>query len=167
MSEDNRKTLRDVLDELEDYFESLEGEIQEAVRKGMDSTSLAKPFIAGFTFNLGPEGKPSVQMFGNNPVTGDGVRSPINEQVVDDKNGTLRLLLEIPGVEKGDISVETTEQAVLVTAENDGRKYRAEVELKVPVKADSGRAEYKNGILEISFSLKDNTNKGFRRVNVV
>ena len=167
MSEDNRKTLRDVLDELEDYFESLEGEIQEAVKKGMDSANFGKPFIAGFSFNLGPEGKPSVQMFGNNPVVGDGVRSPINEQVVDDKNGTLRLLLEIPGVEKDDISVETTEETAIVTAENDGRKYRAEIGLKSPVRADSGKAEYKNGILEISFSLKDKTNKGFRRVNVV
>ena len=166
MSEDNRKTLRDVLDELEDYFEGLEGEIQEAVRKSLDSGVSGKPFIAGFSFSLGPEGKPSVQLFGNNQV-GNGARSPINEQVVDDKNGTLRLLLEMPGVERDDITVESTEETAVVTAENSGRKYRAEISLKAPVKSDSGKAEYKNGILEISFSLKDKANKGFRKVNVV
>lgn len=168
MSEDKRRDLRDMLDELDGYFENFQKEMEEAVRNSvLGAERSLKPFIAGFSFNLGPEGKPSVQMFGNNSITGDGFRAPINEQVVDEKNGTLRLLLEMPGVEKENISVEATESTAVVTAENDGRKYRAELELRSPVKADSGRAEYKNGILEISFSLKDKTNKGFKRVNVV
>lgn len=168
MAEDRRKDLRDVLDELDDYFESLQKQIDEAVKSSiMGAEKSIKPFVAGFSFNLGPEGKPSVQLFGDSPVRRDGARSPINEQVVDEKNGTLRLLLEMPGVEKSDINVETTEDTALVTAENGGRSYRAEIELKSPVKPDSGTAEYKNGILEISFTLEDKANKGFRRVNVV
>ena len=167
MSEDRRKDLRDVLDEIDEYFESLQKQIDEAVRSSiLGAEKSAKPFIAGFSFNLGPEGKPSVQLFGNSP-TRTGVRSPINEQVLDEKNGTLRLLLEMPGVEKDDINVETTEETALITAVNNGHNYRAEIELKFPVKPDSGKAEYKNGMLEISFSLKDKANKGFRRVNVV
>ena len=168
MSEDRRKDLRDVLDELDGYFEDLQKQIDEAVKSSILGTERSVgPFVAGFSFNLGPEGRPSLQLFGDNPVTGDGFRSPINEQVVDLKNGTLRLLLEMPGVEKGDITVETTEEKAVVTAENGGHRYRAEIALKSQVKTDSGVAEYKNGILEISFSLKDKTNKGFRRVNVV
>ena len=167
MSEDNRKTLRDVMDELDDYFEVLERDIQEAVRKSMDSAKFGKPFVAGFSFRMGPEGKPSIQVFGDNPVRHDGFRSPINEQILDEKNGVLRLVLEMPGVEKSDIKVEATEDTAVITAENDGRKYRAEIGLKSPVMPDSGRAEYRNGILEISFSLKDKANKDFRRVNVV
>ncbi|MDG6910028.1 MAG: Hsp20/alpha crystallin family protein [Nitrososphaerota archaeon] len=167
MSEDKRRDLRDMLDELDDYFESFQKDIEEAVKNSILGAERSKPFIAGFSFNLGPEGKPSVQVFGNSPIAGDGARAPINEQVVDEKTGTLRLLLEMPGVEKDDISVETTEDSAVITAENEGRRYRAELDLKAPVRADSGKAEYKNGILEISFSLKDKTNKGFRRVNVV
>jgi HSP20 family protein len=168
VSEDKRKDLRDVLDELDDYFQNFQKEIGDAVKNSVMGTERwAKPFIAGFSFNVGPEGKPSVQTFGNNPISGDGFRSPIIEQVVDEKTGTLRLLLEMPGVEKQDIKVEATEDTALITAENDGRKYRAELGLKTPVKADSGRAEYKNGILEISFSLRDKANKGFKRLNVV
>lgn len=168
MSEDKRKEFRDVMDEMEKYFEDLEKELEDTLKNSIfGGEGFTKPFIAGFAFNMGPEGKPSVQVFGNSPVRGDGFRSPINEQLVDEKNGILRLILEMPGVEKQDIKVEATEDSAVVTAENAEKRYRAEVELKAAVKPDSGKAEYKNGMLEISFSLKDKTNKGFKRVNVV
>ncbi len=168
MSEDKRRDLRDVLDELDGYFEGFEKDIEEAVRNSIFGADRSgKPFIAGFSFNLGPEGKPSMQVFGNNPVRGDGFRTPINEQVVDEEKGTLRLLMEMPGVEKKDISVEATEGSAVITAENRERKYRAEMQLNAQVKPDTGKAEYKNGMLEISFSLKDKPNKAYRRVDVV
>jgi HSP20 family protein len=116
---------------------------------------------------MGPEGRPSVQVFGNDPIGGSGFRSPINEQVVDEKNGNLRIILEMPGVEKEGIRVEATEESAVITAEGGDRKYRADLDLKAPVHPESGKAEYKNGMLEISFSLKDKANKGFKRVNVV
>ncbi len=155
------------MDELDDYFEDLERGIQEVVRKSFDSTKLGRPFVAGFSFNVGPEGKPSIQIFGDNPVKYDGFRSPINEKVVDTKNGVLRILLEMPGVEKENIRVDATEDTAVITAENQDRKYRAELGLKAAVRPDSGKAEFRNGLLEISFSLKGKTNKDFRRVNVV
>ena len=167
MSEDKRKTMRDLMDNLDDYFEDLEREIQEVVRKSIDSTKLDKPFVAGFTLNLGPEGKPSIQVFGDSPVKHDGFRSPINEQILDLKDGVLRIILEMPGVEKQDIKVDATEDTAVITAEREEKRYRADLNLKAPVKPDSGKAEYKNGMLEISFSLKDKANKGFKRVNVV
>jgi len=167
-SEDRRKDLRDMLDEIEHYFEGIQKEMEEAVKNNIfNGERPSWPFVAGFSFNMGPEGRPSVQMFGNNPIRGDRFRSPINEQIVDEKNGTLRILLEMPGVEKKDISVESTEDSAVITAENEDRKYRAEIELKAPVRPETGKAEYKNGMLEISFSLKDKANKGFKRVNVV
>jgi len=168
MSEDRRKDLRDVLDEIDAYFDNFEKEIEDAVKNSIFSSErTGKPFIAGFSFNLGPEGKPSLQTFGTNPITGDGFRSPINEQVVDEKSGVLRLLLEMPGVEKEDIQVDATEDRAVITAETSNKKYRAELGLRAPVRPDSGKAEYKNGMLEISFSLKDKANKGYKRVNVV
>jgi HSP20 family protein len=168
MSEDRRKDLRDMIDELNRYFETVQKDIEDAMKNSIfGEDRFSGPFIAGFSFNMGPEGKPSVQLFGNNPMTGNGFRSPINEQVVDEKSGSLRLLLEMPGVEKEDIKVEATEETALITAENEQKKYRAELDLKAPVRPDSGKAEYKNGMLEISFSLKDKANKGFRTVNVV
>jgi HSP20 family protein len=157
-----------MLDELDKYFEDFERDIESTVRNAFfGKDGQLQPFVAGFTFNMGPEGKPSVQIFGNNPVRRDGFRSPINEQMVDEKNGVLRIILEMPGVEKEDIRVDTTEESAVITAEREEKHYRAELTLKAPVKPESGKAEYKNGMLEISFSLKDKANKGFKRVNVV
>jgi HSP20 family protein len=167
MSDDNRKSLRDALDELDKYFEELEGEIQDAVRKGFSTPGGSfGPFMAGFSFQLGPEGKPSIQFFGDNTPNSDGYRSPLHEQIIDDKSGVLRLVVDLPGVDKSDIDISVTSNKAVIRAEHEDRKYRAEVELKAEIEPDSGKAEYRNGVLEISFSLRDKTNKGFRRVNI-
>jgi HSP20 family protein len=168
MSEDPRRNLRDTLDELDKYFEELERDVQEAVRKGIAQTSGSfGPFMAGFSFKMSPEGRPSIQFFGDNPTHKDGYRSPLSEQIVDEKSGTLRLVLDMPGVEKGDIDISVAEDKAIVKAERGERKYRSEVELKSEIEPDSGKAEYRNGVLEILFSLRDKTNKGYRRVNIV
>ena len=168
MGEDQRRGLRDMLDELDKIFEDFETEIQDAVKSTLSVASKhQKPFVAGFSMKLGPEGRPTIQFFGDLPAHGDGFRSPLNEQVVDGKNGLLRLVFDMPGVEKGDIKVDAAEEHAVVTAEREGRKYRAEMQLKARVDPESGKAEYKNGVLEISFSLKDKDNKGYRRVDIV
>ena len=167
MSEDKRRDLRDVLDELDKYFEDFEKDVEDAVKNSIFGTSRsAKPIVAGFSYNIGPERKPSLQIFGDSPVHRDGFRAPINEQVVDEHDGVLRMILEMPGVEKDDIRVAATEDTAVITTEKGDRRYRAELKLRVPVKPDSGKAEYKYGVLEILYSLKDKANMGFRRVNV-
>jgi HSP20 family protein len=167
-SGDKRKDLRDMLDELDKYFEDFERDIEDNVKNAIfGKDGEGKSFIAGFTFNMAPGEKPSVQIFGNSPVRRDGFRSPINEQVLDERNGLLRLILEMPGVEKEDINVDATEGNAVVTASRGEKNYRAELSLKAPVKPETGKAEYKNGMLEISFSLEGKANKGFKRVNVV
>ena len=167
MSDDPRKELRDTLDALDRYFEELEKEVQEAVRKGLSGSRRSfSPFMAGFSFNLGPQGKPAIQFFGNNPSM-EGYRSPLTEQVLDEKSGILRLILDMPGVEKSDIDLSVAEDKVVIKAERGARKYKAEIGLRAEVEPESGKAEYKNGVLEISFSLRDKTNKGYRRVDIV
>ena len=166
-SDDPRKDLRDTLDELDRYLEELEKNIQDAVRRGINSTrGNFGPYMAGFSFKLGPEGKPAIQFFGNSPTMADGFRTPLSEQVFDEKKGVLRLVLDMPGVEKGDIELSVAEDKAVVKAERGDRKYRAEIGLKAQVEPDSGKAEYRNGVLEISFSLRDKTNKGYRRVDI-
>lgn len=168
MSEDMRKNLRDMLDELDRYFEDFENDIQDAVRERLtDAKLFSRPFVAGFQMRIGPEGKPSLQFFGDNPQQENGYRSPMNEQIVDEKAGTLKLVMDMPGVEKGDIEVTAAEESTGVEAQRGNRKYKAQVALRAKVDPDTGKAEFKNGVLEISFSLKDKNNKAFRRVNVV
>ena len=54
MSDDKRKTLRDLLDELDRSFEEMEREIEEAVRHGFESGRkvFARPFVAGISMGM-------------------------------------------------------------------------------------------------------------------
>ena len=109
-----------MLDELDRYFEEFEKDVQDAVRDSISADQAVHQALRGrILVQLGPEGKPSVQFFGDNPQHHDGYRSPMSEQILDEKNGLLRLVLDMPGVEKGDIRVAATEDSAVVTAERD------------------------------------------------
>ena len=79
MSEDRRKNLRDMLDELDRYFEELEKDLQDSVRDSAWSRGrrLQARSSAGSRCSMGPEGSPSIQFFGDNPsrATATGLRS--------------------------------------------------------------------------------------------
>ncbi len=169
MSDDKRKTLRDVLDELDRSFEEMEREIEEAVRHGFEGGRkvFSRPFVAGISMGMGPEGKPTIQLFGNDPLSSEGFRSPIREQLIDENAKTLRLIVELPGVEKGNIEIAASDDRISIRAEKEARRYKSEFPLKREVDPESGRAEYRNGILDLVFSIKDKTNKGYKRVSVV
>lgn len=156
-----------MIDDLDKYFEELEKEIQDMMRTGIEEgKGMPKPFVAGFSLKLGPEGKPTFEYFGDAPQSSEGFRAPMTEQVVDERLGTLRIVADMPGVDKNDIEINTTERSVSLKAERENRRYKAEVPLKVEIEPDSARAEYRNGVLQVSFSLKDKSNKAARRVKV-
>jgi HSP20 family protein len=158
--------MRDTLDEFEKYMDEIEKHIQDAVKDSLDRLQ-SHPFVSGFSFRMGPGGKPSVQVFGDRLLDQEGYRAPLSEQILDEKARTLKVVLDMPGVEKNDIKVDATSDSLVVVAERGVRKYRADLTLKSEIRSDSGKAEYRNGVLEISFSLKDKPNKDFKRVDVV
>lgn len=169
MSDDRRKYLRDVLDEFDRYFDDFEKTIEDAIKESVNTgqKAFSKPVVTGMAMGFGPEGKPRVQFFGDNLIGPDGFRSPIYEQTVNDKEGMLRLVVELPGVEKEDVQISALEDRVSLQAEKADHKYRTEFTTQSPIDPDSGTASYKNGVLEIVFKLRDKNNKGYRRVTVV
>lgn len=169
MSEEKRTNLRDMLDEIDHYFEDFERTLEEAVKSSVNTgqKAFSKPVVTGMAMGLGPEGKPRIQFFGDNLVGPDGFRAPIYEQVVDPKEENLRVLVELPGVEKEDVQLSALEDKVTVEATRGERRYKTEIPLQRDIDPDSGEASYKNGLLEVAFKLRDNTNKGYRKVRVV
>jgi HSP20 family protein len=169
MSEERRRNLRDMLDELDHYFEEFERSVEEAVKSSVNTgqKAFSKPVVAGMAMGFGPEGKPRIQFFGDNLIGPDGFRAPVYEQVTDEKEGTLRLLFELPGVEKEDVVISALDDKVTLEAVRGDRRYRVEVPLQGEIDPDSGTASYKNGLLEAVFKLRDKTNKGYRVVKIV
>jgi HSP20 family protein len=79
---------------------------------------------------------------------------PFVDDVLDEKSKTLKLIAEMPGVEKQDIKLTVQDRMAYISAEKGERKYRAEIPLKYRVDEDSAKATYSNGILEVTFALE-------------
>jgi len=114
------------------------------------------PLFYGYTMTVGPDGKPSVQEYGNvkpdYPHISD-TREAIVDTIVDEKEKVVKLIAEMPGVEKTDVKILFDKNVVDITAEHGEKKYHCKVPLQHKVDENSGKATYKNGILQLIFKL--------------
>ena len=114
------------------------------------------PFYYGYTMTIGPDGKPVVKEYGNvkpSLLPTSDTREPLVDTLVDEKEKVLKLVAEMPGVEKKDVKVVVEEKTVNIDAEHGEKKYHAKVPIKYKVDKDSAKASYTNGILELKFNL--------------
>ena len=123
------------------------------------------PYYYGYTMTVGPDGKPIVKEYGNVrpsslPTSSSNVKEPYVDEVLDKENNTLKLVAEMPGVEKSDIDVSVEEKSVTIKTKNESRKYEAHVPIKYKINENSAKARYTNGILELTFKLVDEKPKG-------
>ncbi|MFB6110845.1 MAG: Hsp20/alpha crystallin family protein [Halodesulfurarchaeum sp.] len=88
----------------------------------------------------------------NGPVQ-QGGPGPTNSTHIDvyEDDGQIRVVADLPGVERSDISVRSDGEYVSVSAETDTRHYDDRVALPAPVDPESGSGTYNNGVLEVTF----------------
>jgi len=126
--------------------------------------TISGPVFYGYTMTTDPEGKPVVQEYGNvQPVRlpTENNREPLIDTLVDEKEKTLKIVAEMPGVEKKEVNVVVGDDKVIhIDAERGEKKYHVKVPIKHDVDAESPKATYKNGILELTFKLEDEKSKG-------
>ena len=116
------------------------------------------PFYYGYTMTVGPDGKPVVKEYGNvkpGLLPTSDTREPLVDTLVDEKEKVLKLVAEMPGVEKKDVKVVVEDKTVCIDAEHGKKKYHAKVPIKQKVNKDSAKASYTNGILELKFKLEE------------
>jgi len=121
------------------------------------------PCYYGYTMTVGPDGKPVVKEYGNvkpNQLPISDTREPIVDTIVDEKEKIVKLIAEMPGVEKSDVKINVQDKIVDLFAEHDEKKYHVKVPLKHKVDENSAKASYKNGILELVFKLVEEKPKG-------
>ena len=116
------------------------------------------PYYYGYAVTIGSDGKPVVKEYGNvRPgllPTAD-TREPLVDVIVDDKEKALKIVAEMPGVEKKDIKIVVEGPTVNLDAEHGDKKYHTKVPIKHKVEEDSVKANYANGILEVRFNLNE------------
>lgn len=137
-------------------FDRFEQMIDEMMRRVFETTSKEErsftPYIFGFSMTVGPDGNPVFREFGN-VRSGDSGPQILDEReplvdVMEEKEDIV-VLAEIPGVEKNDINLHTTEDHLTIYVETADRKYHKELTFPTKVDPNSSQASYKNGVLEI------------------
>jgi len=116
--------------------------------------SISGPFYYGYVMTVGPDGRPVVKEYGNvkpGLVPTSDTREPLVDTLVDDKEKLVRLIAEMPGVEKKDVKIVVDGKIVNIDAERGDKKYHVKVPIEHKVDENSVKASYKNGILEIIF----------------
>jgi HSP20 family protein len=114
---------------------------------------------------IGPDGKPQIREFGNvkpsaKPEVPFGSSRPgidikeEREPLVDviTTDGEVKVVAELPGVDKNDIKVYGTEKSLSISVDTSQRKYSKEVDLPVSVNPKSAKSVYKNGVLEVTLT---------------
>ncbi len=156
-----RITDKGIFEEFEKQME----EMNELMEKIMHETG-KEPLVYGFSVQVGPDGIPHVEQFGNArqdvlPQIGgllgpkdQDVREPFASSIINEKNKELCITVEMPGVRKEDIELNATENHLVIKADSNGRKYFKTITNPSPVVPDSTGAKYNNGVLEITLKLK-------------
>jgi HSP20 family protein len=139
------------------------------VRVLPDGTKIQEwgPFVYGYTLRIGQDGKPEIREFGNIKRQPQLGKSPLNiarerEPLVDVEviNNEVKVVAELPGVEKGDINLHGTEVSLTISVDKPERSYYKEIELPKQVDVRKARSTFKNGVLEVTLPTLHNQPQG-------
>lgn len=137
-------------------FDRFEEMIEEMMRRALETPSEGlrgyRPYVYGFSMSIGPDGKPIVREFGNVQKSRLGPqlreeREPLVDIMEEDQD--VVIVAELPGVEKDDINLHTTEERLTISVDTHHRKYHKDLSLPTRVDHKSAKASYKNGVLEV------------------
>ncbi len=157
--------MRDMEKMMEESFKEYEGRIPKNLKrkKKLPDGSTVKefgPVVYGYSITLGSDGKPVIREFGNikpsiQPRIDGGKpildikeeREPLIDVMSD--NGNIKIIAELPGVEKKDIKLYATPENLTISVDVPKRKYHKELNLPEIVEPKSAKSTYKNGVLEV------------------
>jgi HSP20 family protein len=143
----------------DDNFNDVFEEMFERMNEMMDNMG-AQGGFGGFRMTGGPDGA-DFETFGDaNPFAGggfEGFEGAGTHVDVLDEGDEVRVVADLPGVEKDEIRVAVSGDRLKIQASGDEREYDERVELPAEVDDETGEATYNNGVLEIVFDKVDDT----------
>ena len=181
-SEDDFSLLNRTFKEMEEAivkeFEKLSKNAPEDLQRELtlpDGTKVKNwgPFVYGYSVTVGPDGKPKVKEFGNfkaetrlgKPhMAVKDKREPLAD--VMDADSQVRVIVELPGVEKEDIKLSGTEDKLIISVDTPQRKYFKELELPAKVDSKKATSKYKNGVLDVTIPKKKQEEAKSENINI-
>ena len=156
--------MREMEKAFSEQFKEMEKELpKNLVRESTTPDGRTKkeigPIVYGYSVTIGPDGKPVVREFGN-ISSGKGTpwkqiqdkREPLVDVVSSGKE--VRVIAEMPGVNKEDINVTVNEKSLTISVDREDRSYYKELDLPGIVDPKGAKSNYNNGILEVTIPLK-------------
>jgi HSP20 family protein len=142
------------------------------------------PIVYGYSATIGPDGKPRVREFGNVKSLGSSTSGssdsgwritpagpqitaeiePLVDMITSDKE--IKVVVELPGVNKEKIKVNSYDNSVEISANTSDRKYRRIVDLPPEADTQVAKCNYKNGILEIVFNKKQESKPKGKEISI-
>jgi len=164
---DIEEMMKEMEEMMEREFSQFKTRIPEDLkreRKLPDGSTIPEwgPFVYGYSMTIGPDGKPKIREFGNvkpssKPEEFGFTRPSLDvkeerEPLVDiiDTNGEIKVIVELPGVEKEDVKLHGTEDKLTISVEAPERKYFKEIEMPSKIEPKKAKTAYKNGVLEVT-----------------
>lgn len=120
------------------------------------------PFVYGYSMKIGPDGKPEIQEFGN---VKPGLRGPQvkeeREPLVDvfETDRDVHIVAELPGVDRNDIQLYSSEESLTISVDTPQYKYYKEIKLPAKVRVKEAKSQYKNGVLEVTLPRTNDKSK--------
>jgi HSP20 family protein len=164
------------------FFEQIDKEFSEAedmlnrmfrtVKESGTDGSQTYPYFYGYQITIGPEGKPHIREFGNVRPSQKGlieqntVRQPLVDTTFNEKENIMVITAEMPGITKEDVKVTIEEGLVTIHAEKGNKKYHTELPIDKELDADSTKASYINGILELKIQFKKSPKSKSKEIKV-
>lgn len=131
------------------------------------------PYVYGFTYKIGPDGRPVFEEFGNvpqgrvpagEPKMEKDVREPITD-ITEDKD-KVYITYELPGIDKENIELRSSERNITIEVKEGPRKYYKSINFPYELKPDSTRAKFINGILDVSVDRAAREGVGGRKISI-
>ncbi len=164
---DIEEMMKDVEEMMEKEFREFKTRIPKDLvreRKLPDGSTTHEwgPFVYGYSMTVGPDGKPKISEFGNikpsRKPEAFGLARPTldvkeeREPLVDviSTDGEIKVVAELPGVEKEDIKLHGTEDTLTISVDTPNRRYFKDIEMPAKIEPKKAKTAYKNGVLEVT-----------------
>ncbi|MFX1511950.1 MAG: Hsp20/alpha crystallin family protein [Promethearchaeota archaeon] len=122
----------------------------------------------GYSYQLGPDGIPKIQTWGDIPENfqlpqnvdrfgnPNALSSSVDPTVdIIEEEEELRLIVEVPGIEKYNLDVNVTETEVRIRGSQEDRHYDKKIGLPGKIRPKSAKVSLRNGILEFKAEWKE------------
>lgn len=143
-----------------------------SIRRNPDQ-NIEGPFVYGFTFRQGTDGKPYFQEFGNVPEMmhnriPDQLEQDIREPLTDinEDAANVYITYELPGISKDSIDLKVGDNSVTLSVKEGPRKYHKEVTFEYQIKPETCKAKFVNGILDVTIAKNKPAEVSGRRVTI-